>query len=677
MENIFLHFLNISITAGWIVLAVVLLRLVFKKAPKWISCLLWAVVGLRLLLPFSIESIFSLVPSTNTVDPSIVYQTQPTVNTGIDAVNSVVNPIISSSFAPDPMTSANPLQIWLFIFSWMWVIGIGLMLMYTIISYIVLRVKMSTAVKLEGNIYQSERVSSPFILGIIRPRMYLPFKIAEKDIGHVVAHEKAHLRRRDHLIKPIAFILLAVYWFNPLMWVAYILLCRDIELACDEKVIKEMADTDRRDYSKALLDLSIKRMSISACPLAFGEVGVKARIKSVMSYKKPAFWIIIIALIVCVVVSVCFLTDPINDDNSYGASAELSHLKEPDALDNVKYFELISPDNRVTVVMEEDVAYISEKISQLIISDNEISLDRSEDRPSDYCIMMYYDNTSYTTINFNVGCREIWENNFVKPSLTYKVENPEVVKEIFKYNYTDPAVIQYENVEYEILKHNRDTYLKGDVGVCVYRELLTEGSDGKMNTYLQVLYGEYSLNEENEVEKVSGGASTVKITFEEKDGAYICTDYYERKKGNEDQFPKSVFDALDKLDMDELHTELDQKAEQRLTSISYHYSDSDNLLKSATLTLWGKDNFQFTYSMLSSNLCMGKYTKENGKLILREDDTDNVYTFIINDKDTDALIFDAKNSSELPKYKYGTYTEPEVCVPDGAVFDIIMELYDD
>ncbi|MBQ3182501.1 MAG: hypothetical protein IJB57_02420 [Clostridia bacterium] len=666
MENIFLRFLNISITAGWIVLAVVVLRLLLKKAPKWISCLLWAVVGIRLVLPFSIESIFSLIPSTTTVDPDIVYQASPSVNTGLDAVNSVVNPIITDSFAPNLGDSANPLQIWTFIAAWAWVIGIGIMLIYTIISYILLKTKVGTAVKLDENIYQSERVTSPFILGVIKPRIYLPFKISEGDIAHVIAHERAHLKRGDHLIKPIAFVLLAVYWFNPLMWVAYILLCRDIELACDEKVIRDMEHTQKQEYSKALLDLSVRRISVAACPLAFGEVGVKARIKSVMNYKKPAFWIIIVALIACVVVSVCFLTDPINGDNSYGAEAELSDLSDIDRFENVSRIKLISPTNDVTVVVEDEVAYIKEKISQLVISDKEISQSRAEDRPSEYCIMIYYDNESYVTINFNIGCREVWYNNMVKPTFSYKVDNPQVAKEIFKHIYTDPAVLQYDTVEAAILEHNENAYLKGDIGVCTYRELLTEGSDGKMKVYIQALYGEYSLNDENEVEKVSGGTSTVRITFEQVNESWSYTEYCERKKGNESEFPQSVLDAADKVDMDEMRAELDEKATRQLTSIVYHYK-GESVIKNATLTLWGKDSFQFSYSMLSSNLCMGKYRIEGDKLILFEDGTDNSYTFVIQ-KDGESIIFDAKHSTPLPKYKYGSNAQPEVCVPDDAEF---------
>lgn len=682
LTYIFMRLLNISITAGWIVLAVILVRLLLKKAPKWISCLLWAVVGIRLILPFSIESVLSLIPSANTVEPGILLQRQPMVNTGFDSVNSVVNPIISDTFAPEIGASVNPLQIWGAIAALIWVVGIFAMIVYTLITYIRLRMRVSTAVRFRDNIYQSERVSSPFILGIFRPRIYLPWKTESE---HIIAHEKAHLKRGDHFIKPIAFMLLAVYWFNPLMWVAYILLCRDIELACDEKVIRSMKTEEKQDYSRTLLEFSIKRVSIAACPLAFGEVGVKSRVKSVMNYKKPAFWIIIAALVVCAIVSVCFLTDPVNREEPQiqdSSDTDTDEVKDPDKIDmdlveNARYFELIYSGNIVRVVMEEETAYIKEMISAINISDEEISLDRNETRPADYIINCYDENRNYTSLNFNIGCREVWQNDYVKPTFSYSVYDPETVKEIFKHNYTDPAVIQYDNVEQEILKHNRNAYYKGDVGVTVYRELITEGKEGKMFVYLWVLYGEYIRNDDNTVENISGGSGPVRITFEKNEDGYYCTEYYSPEKGYEESFPQAALDAIDKLDIDKMRSELDQKAEHKLTGISYAYKDGDTVIKNATLTLWGKDNFQFTYSMLSSNLCIGKYTKEDGKLILREDGTDNVYTFTIKAKDTDTLIFDAENSTALPKYKYSSNGTPEECVPDGAVFNAVYNLYDD
>ena len=314
MNDLFLKIINMSISASWLVLAVLLLRFVLKKAPKWVNVLLWGIVAVRLAFPFSIESALSLIPSAETVPMDIEMAVQPTINSGVPVINSMVNPMLSS-FAPpqDVLTSANPLQIWIPIFSILWIAGIAALLLYTVVSYWHLRRKVSEAVILRDNIFQSENVASPFVLGVFRPKIYLPYNMGGQDLNHVVAHEQAHIRRRDHWWKPLGFLLLTIHWFNPLMWLAYVLLCRDIELACDEKVIKVLGNEQRADYTQALVACSVNRRVIAACPLAFGEVGVKERVKSVMNYKKPAFWIIVLAVIACVVVAVCFLTDPEQD----------------------------------------------------------------------------------------------------------------------------------------------------------------------------------------------------------------------------------------------------------------------------------------------------------------------------------------------------------------------------
>ncbi len=311
MEAVFLKILNMSITAGWLVLAVVLLRLLLKKAPKALHCALWVLVAVRLLCPFSFESVLSLIPSAETVPTDIAYETTPTVDTGIPVVNSVVNPIISQSFSPTVGYSVNPLQVWSFVAAWVWVIGIFCMILYALISYLRLRKKVAEAIPLRDTVWLCDRIGTPFILGVLRPHIYLPSSMNERDMVYVLAHENAHLKRRDHWWKPLGFALLAVYWFHPLLWLAYILLCKDIELACDERVIKEMGTEDKKAYSGALLICSVPRRMIAACPLAFGEVGVKNRIKSVLNYKKPAFWIIVVAVIAAVVTAVCFLTDPV------------------------------------------------------------------------------------------------------------------------------------------------------------------------------------------------------------------------------------------------------------------------------------------------------------------------------------------------------------------------------
>ena len=313
MNELFLKIINMSISASWLVLAVLIFRFVLKKAPKWINVLLWGIVAIRLIFPFSFESTLSLIPSAETIPLNIGMDTTPTINSGISAINNAVNPIISQSNTPMAGASVNLLQITIGIYEYIWIFGMIALALYTAISYWRLRRKVDTAVRYKDNIFQSENVSFPFVLGIIKPRIYLPFKMNGQYLEYVVAHEQAHICRKDHWWKPLGFLLLMIHWFNPLMWLAYVLLCRDIELACDEKVIKELGNEQRGDYTQALVACSINRRMIAACPLAFGEVSVKERVKSVMNYKKPAFWVIIISVIVCVGVAVCFLTNPKQD----------------------------------------------------------------------------------------------------------------------------------------------------------------------------------------------------------------------------------------------------------------------------------------------------------------------------------------------------------------------------
>ncbi len=344
MTDLFLEILNLSISAGWLVLAVLVLRLVSKKAPKWVNVLLWAIVAVRLVLPVTLESEVSLIPSSQTVSPEIMMTAKPTVDTGVPVINDVVNPVISQSFAPQPLASANPLQILLPVAANLWILGIILMLLYTLFTYLRLRFKARTAVRVRDNIYQTEKIASPFVLGIIKPRIYLPFTMGQQDMDYVIAHENAHIRRKDHWWKPLGFLILAVYWFNPLLWVAYILLCRDIELACDEKVVKKLETEQRADYSQALLNSSVNRKMIAACPLAFGEVGVKARVKSVLNYKKSAFWIILVSIVLCIVVAVCFLTDPLQHQYMLGIKVTTDPL-DGDALHvNWSFYELNTTD---------------------------------------------------------------------------------------------------------------------------------------------------------------------------------------------------------------------------------------------------------------------------------------------------------------------------------------------
>ena len=353
MSELFLKIVNMSISASWVVIAVLTLRFCLKKAPKWVNVLLWGIVAARMVFPFSIESVLSLIPSAETISPTIMMEQSPSVQTGVPALNHVINPVISGSFTPAPGASANPLQIWIPVLAGIWLFGIAALFLYSAVSYWRLRRKVCEAVILRGNIYQSEKVCSPFVLGIIRPKIYLPYHMDSREVGHVIAHEQTHIRRKDHWWKPLGFLLLTIHWFNPLMWLSYVLLCRDIELACDEKVIGKMGNAQRADYTQALVACSVDRRLIAACPLAFGEIGVKERVKSVMNYKKPAFWIVLASVIVCAVIAVCFLTNPIGFQFDVSANTIVS----------ANHFDMRNADDPVSIEMTP--AQISELNSRL------------------------------------------------------------------------------------------------------------------------------------------------------------------------------------------------------------------------------------------------------------------------------------------------------------------------
>lgn len=315
MGEIFLKLLNLSITASWLILAVLCIRLLFRKIPKWITCLLWGVVAIRLIFPFSIESAFSLQLSAEPIRISTMVEGElipyvPSVNSNIGVVENTVNPLLAEAFAYQETESVAPLQIATEIAGSVWLCGMVVLLIFALVSMIKLRLRVREAVRYKENLYICDAVKSPFILGIIKPRIYLSSALSEEEMDYIIAHERAHLKRKDHLWKPFGYLLLCIYWFNPLCWIAYIMLCKDIELACDEKVIKDMSFGDKKEYSRVLLFCATQRHLVMACPLAFGEVGVKERVKTVLNYKKPTFWITIAAIVVCAIVAICFLTNP-------------------------------------------------------------------------------------------------------------------------------------------------------------------------------------------------------------------------------------------------------------------------------------------------------------------------------------------------------------------------------
>ncbi|MBR6666327.1 MAG: hypothetical protein IKL22_11515 [Lachnospiraceae bacterium] len=388
MEGFFLHVLERSVTVCWLILAVVCVRFLLKKAPKWIRGILWGMVALRLVLPFSLESVFSLLPEETPVEYVRMEEVRLPATSVIQELNPGNAPMMVTptggadvGLVREEVTMTGGVNI-ISVVTILWLAGVILMVLYCVLSYGKLRRRVAEAIiyrKEKPCIYESEKVDSPFVLGLIKPCIYLPHGMNEEDRQCVIAHEEAHISRGDHFIKPMGFLILAVYWFHPLVWLAYILLCRDIEMACDEKVVASLNGADKKVYTKALLECSKPQRMISACPLAFGEVGVKKRIMNVLNYKKPAFWIILLSILACVVVGVCFLTDP-KDKTEKGLETEsvdsqsqredlnvLEEKKGDEASTDAKESESIgteeSVEKSIEVLTEPPTMYLQDALS--------------------------------------------------------------------------------------------------------------------------------------------------------------------------------------------------------------------------------------------------------------------------------------------------------------------------
>ena len=325
MTELFLSFVNRSITAGWLILPVRCLRWCLRNfRSKDLICILWGLVGLRLALPFSLPTPFSLAPSAQTIPTDIMYAASPAIDTGLSTLNQAVNPMLSASFSPDPAASANPLQILLALAALIWVIGITLFALYALISLLRLRRRLAEAVPVGENVWVCDHIASPFLLGLTHPCIYLPSSLDSQTAASVIAHEHAHLARHDPIWKAVGLVLLALYWFHPLVWVAYILFCQDMELACDARATRDFSPAERKTYAEALLACSLPHAGRSFCPLAFGEIGVKSRIRALMQGKKPSRLLVILT----VALAACFLPDPVPSDPSESSTSALALTDE-------------------------------------------------------------------------------------------------------------------------------------------------------------------------------------------------------------------------------------------------------------------------------------------------------------------------------------------------------------
>lgn len=342
MSGIFLKILHMGYAAGWLMTAVILARLLLKKAPKRMICLLWALAALRLLCPFSVKSALSLIPDSETLMETAVHEISfpaetdlqniyPYVMDNGDHVEIGENVLHNGDHAEigENVLYNIPEQSEYDVMDTLaagWAAGVVLMLAYGIHGYYRIKRRTGASIPVRENIMKCDVVDTPFILGVLRPRIFLPSVMEDSVMEYVVAHERAHIKRRDHWWKPMGFLILCVYWFHPLCWISYILFCRDLELACDESVVKTMNMDNKKAYANALLSYSMNRSRIAAYPLAFGEVGVKERIRSILNYKKPAFWMIAVSAAIGIAVAVCFLTDPErkNEEEQPGVSSQIT-----------------------------------------------------------------------------------------------------------------------------------------------------------------------------------------------------------------------------------------------------------------------------------------------------------------------------------------------------------------
>lgn len=310
MSQLFLTVLNMSLTASYVILFVILVRLLLRKAPKVIPYALWGVVAFRLIIPFSFESMFSLMPRNTNIVPipqDIIYQQIPQINSGIKVVDSFVS---NSLPAPTIGASVNPLQIYVEIGTCIWVLGIIALLVYSLVSVLILKRQLKSAQLIKKNVFEAKNLKTPFVLGIIRPKIYLPIGLNASERSHILLHEQTHIHRKDHIIKVAAFLILSIHWFNPLVWIAFMLMSTDMELSCDEHVLKKVDADVKKLYANSLLSLATGRHILNGSPLAFGEGNVKGRIKNVLNYKKPRFWVIALSVIIATAVGIGLLVNP-------------------------------------------------------------------------------------------------------------------------------------------------------------------------------------------------------------------------------------------------------------------------------------------------------------------------------------------------------------------------------
>lgn len=666
MGEIFVKAFNLSVTAGWIILGVVILRFIFKKAPKNTLCFLWAIAGARLVFPFSIESTLSLIPSRQTIDTErFVYR--PYVETGVSPVDNRINDYLHGRYFEGVTVPTDNFADKTDILAVLWIVGIIALLVYGIVSFIKLKLHLKTATLLRDNIYESEYVKTPFVLGIIKPKIYLPYNLKGDSAEYIIRHERAHIERHDNIIKPLAFLITAAYWFNPLVWLAYFLLCRDIELACDERVIKNMDKDSRREYSSALVKNSVdlKRMTVS--PVMFCTGDVKERVKSVMKYKKPSFWIAWSTVAVCIISAMCFLTYPsgirINEIDDGG---DVSGI-----FNNVSSIELVYNDtysdaHTETIYDRKTVANIADSLQNIWLEKKPMSSSRSEHRDKTNTVVLHCNGDKEgTALCFDFTYTELWLNDGVKPSYTYKVRNPDVLKDLgLPYTAKD---LRIDNKLWRLSRMQKTSDGSSIGGGTEMANIKLNAQNGVM-TVLNGLNGKewkinYSVNNEkpesviydiecngqkglatSAVTKYQSGNSNYTLIISL--GEYNATFTYDYLGINNwlwySNLKSDIYTYLPQNGGGDVHLEL------------YRGMDS---------------KFQFIIHELGVYFPEGTYKIKGDTLTLVTDDHEYKYVFKITQDDRgEVLVFDEEHSSELPDYRYYNNGKPLKPLPDGAEF---------
>ena len=686
MSDLFLKILNMSLVSSMLIAVLIVLRPLLKKAPRTLCCALWAIAGIRLVCPFTFESVLSLIPEPEPVSKEVLANFGAVSQSSQQAYTGSVTNIISNTLASPAGASINPMQAISLVAAFIWAAGVAVMLIISLVSFLRLNKTLSASLTTDGRVYVNDNIPSPFVLGIFKPKIYIPSTLTEYEKAYVIAHENAHIKRRDYLFKPLGYLILSLHWFNPLVWVAYILLCRDIESACDQRVVGKMNAKEKREYSQVLLRLSLPSKRIKACPVAFGEVGVKARIKGVASYKKPALFISVIAVLIAVGLSVGFLTNPVSaeEGKSEYSAYTLDECISKAIIDGNKTqfaHNRFCAENYVelkTLTFREDViVYIWAYYGEYELEDGSVKLCFESYKPAKVSLKKVQE--SYTPVEYSdyednriewiadnipeeleqsvlytpgyaneqkTAALKLAKTHFGVTTDTnefYPTFNAEVTKVTEKYIYVSPLKGEsvsnntFETVALSTRKLSPTSYspFVGDIVRVRYMDLITVESDPPvLLTVFNLDLVETRVGTELPLVLYSGGEGAYYMKEPAQDKVYVY-----KNNGADVWLPGNYFC----INEDNRTFMLAFEAEEEYSENTYPYSEISYIsTDGAYHTVKSEDGEGVT---LKSTYCVSGYVSYNGDdMVLRADDADWLYMYFI--KDGDSYVFSESKSLE-------------------------------